>query len=113
MALFKEDNISFKDDLLVRVSINKAVKIEKMTDNQYHDYHEILYVVHGSSTQFINNESQQMHQGDIAVIKPGDTHTTYSSSETGCQIIVILFYPEALDFTSSPSDKSKYFIFFH
>jgi len=105
---YKEETLSIEPGNSLKVFINYLQKTGPMVEPHWHDFYEILYIVDGRCAQAINGVSQDMGNGDIVVIEPGDTHATYSLSESGCMIIVIQFFAAALNFDSTPVKPSKY-----
>ena len=94
MALYKENII--ENSLLEHffVTISHCDKEGVMVDHHWHDYYEILYVVDGKAHQTIDGEQFVISPRDIVVIEPGEVHAT-SSLSASCNIIVILFLPNA------------------
>lgn len=105
---YKEETLSIEPGNSLKVFINYLQKTGPMVQPHWHDFYEILYIVDGRCAQAVNDGDQEMGSGDIVVIEPGDTHATYSLSESGCMIIVIQFFAAALNFDSMPVKQSKY-----
>ena len=105
---YKEETLSIEPGNSLKVFINYLQKTGPMVQTHWHDFYEILYIVDGRCAQAVNGNDQEMGNGDIVVIEPGDTHATYSLSESGCMIIVIQFFAAALNFDSMPVRQSQY-----
>ena len=106
--VYKEETLSIEPGNNLKVFINYLQQTGPMVQEHWHDFYEILYIVDGQCAQAVNGSEQVIDSGDIAVIEPGDLHSTYSLSESGCMIIVIQFFAAALNFDGMPVKQSKY-----
>ena len=84
-----------------RLSENKIFFIKNtvsepsaMARLHWHNSYELLYVRRGCGEQQINSERIRFKPGDAVIIRPGDIHTTYATSEGGAEIDVIQFIGE-------------------
>ncbi len=84
-----------------RLSENKIFFIKNtvsepsaMARLHWHNSYELLYVRRGYGEQQINSEKIRFKPGDAVIIRPGDIHTTYATSEGGAEIDVLQFIGE-------------------
>ena len=56
-----------------------------------HDYFEVFLVEKGRTAHWINGETQMLEPGQLAFIRPSDTHAFSADRQAGCQIINVMF----------------------
>ena len=61
-----------------------------------HDGYEILYIRRGSGEQTINGRRMVFCQGDVVIIRPGESHATLASAPKGCDVDVVQFFESFL-----------------
>jgi AraC-like DNA-binding protein len=98
-SLRKEESIAYDAQERIVVLINHTDETGFMLDMQWHDYYEVLYIFEGEAVQFIDGQICRMRAKDIAIIAPGCVHTTYAAADH-CSILVLLFFPRYLDYSS-------------
>ncbi len=108
MKTYKEEVITPIDELTIRVVINNVNTTKVMVTEHWHDYYEALYVMDGSATQTVGDKTFSIDKDEILIIHPGEIHSTYSTADTGCSIMVLLFYPNCLNFDNYDASFSKY-----
>lgn len=62
-----------------------------------HDFYEIFVILAGRCTHLINGEKQTLEEGEMAFIRPGDTHGYDFCGEADCRFMNVNFYSEAVD----------------
>lgn len=60
-----------------------------------HIFFELVYVVHGSATHYLGNETMPLHAGDYFIIDTGSAHCYQDTRDF--EIVNCLFLPEYLD----------------
>lgn len=61
-----------------------------------HDFYEIFVILSGRCAHLINGEVQLLEEGDMVMIRPGDTHGYDFCGESDCRFMNVNFYPEAV-----------------
>lgn len=56
-----------------------------------HNYYEVFLIEKGRTAHWINGEMQMLEPGQLAFIRPGDTHAFSADRVVGCQIINVMF----------------------
>ncbi len=108
MRIYKEEFMSPVSELTIRILINNVNSSKAMVGDHWHDYYEALYVMDGVASQTVGDETFLLNKDDILIIRPGEMHSTYSITDIGCSIMVLLFYPNCLNFDNYNSSFSKY-----
>jgi len=76
-----------------------------------HDFYEIFVILAGRCTHLVNGEIQTLEAGEMAFIRPGDTHGYDYCGEDDCRFMNINFYTEvvesALEFVGSPGFSAR------
>ncbi|MGI5957815.1 MAG: cupin domain-containing protein [Massiliimalia sp.] len=108
MKIYKEETIYASQQFTTRTLINNIDQAGCMVPEHWHDYYEVLYIMDGQAIQTIENRTETVNPGDIVVIQPGEVHATHALSESGCGIIVLLFFPSCLNFNNDHNIYSRY-----
>ncbi len=83
---FRYRNIHFKFSVFYRKWAN-----DKRQCRHFHNSYEILYVVKGERTFFIDDRSYKVKAGDIILISPNILHRAIDTDISGSEIICIYF----------------------
>lgn len=54
------------------------------------DFFELSYVLDGEFTYYVSNQSFSMKKGDIVILAPNITHCSYTASDNGIQINILI-----------------------
>lgn len=58
-----------------------------------HEYFEIFMILKSSTQHFLNGKSQLLKEGDISLIRPGETHYFSNSEQNDCRFVNIGIHP--------------------
>lgn len=61
-----------------------------------HDGYEILYIRRGVGEQMINGAVIPFYQGDVVIVRPGESHATVATAMNGCDVDVVQFFDSFL-----------------
>lgn len=73
------------------VEYAKRSKAFTMTDDHYHDYYEIYYMLSGSRIYFIRDRSYSVEQGDLVFINKHELHKTMHTGEPSHERVIAHF----------------------
>lgn len=111
MVVFKESQLRYEDHLPIYVLMNLCDEAGDMTAGlHWHDYYELLYIMSGHGEQVLGETRTPVDRGDIVLIEPGVTHTTYAVNPEGCYIMVILFFLPGAGYESIAALRSEYML---
>jgi len=63
-----------------------------------HDFAEVFWIERGSVVHLVNGQRQLLTQGDLALVRPEDTHTFRRHREEDFALVNVAFDRETLDF---------------
>ena len=72
----------------------------------YHQYMELIYVLSGSITAYIDDKSYVINRDSLFMVYPNEPHTY--SSDTDNQYIVIKFFPDILHSREQSINEFEY-----
>lgn len=110
MIGYREEKISYTSENTILVMENNVSRRCEMVGMHWHDYYELLYITSGSAQQIINGKVEHVKEGDIALIKPGSQHSTVATNDSGCSILVVLFFLPGINFENLMSMRSMYIL---
>lgn len=82
---------TIKDDTLMQLYFVKIAAANELLPVHWHNHLEILYIIDGSITAFINDNSYSLAFGDILIVNPKDIHTTHVQEK--CQYYLLQIPP--------------------
>lgn len=65
--------------------------------DHYHNYYEIFYLNAGKCRFLLKDTVYQLEKGDLVFIAPGDLHHAVYSAHPSCEIIMLCFRKEDID----------------
>lgn len=73
------------------VYVEKQIRIPsfQMGYEHIHSYYEIYYLKSGLCTYTVNNKKYHLKSGDIFIVAPGDSHSTYYEGSLPCERVAI------------------------
>lgn len=112
MTPYKETLILAGQPFPVDIFIQDNMHLSVIVEPHWHDCVEILYMLSGTSDQYLNDHWFKMNSGDILVINHGDIHATRCTQGENTNILVIKFLPEFVNVMENNLFESKYFTTF-
>lgn len=73
------------------IYVEKQIRIPsfKMGYEHIHSYYEIYYLKSGLCTYTVNKKKYHLKPGDIFIVAPGDSHSTYYEGSNPCERVAI------------------------
>lgn len=86
---------------LERITIEKGKRgdFSPAQSDHYHSYFEIFYLNAGRCRFLLKDTVYQLEKGDLVFINPGDLHHAVYSSNPACEIIILCFRREDVDWS--------------
>ena len=97
----------YKIEELTKNSKTMYISKCKVTDNMpphTHDFIEIVYILSGKMTQIIDGQSYNVSRGDLLFMNYGCTHSFLASEVPDTSYVNILFSPETISESITPSN---------
>ena len=97
------DNKSRKEPdmpkILERITISKGKRgdFSPVQSDHYHTFYELFYLNFGKCRFLLKDTVYQLEKGDLVLICPGDLHHAVYSSSPSCEIIILCFRKEDLE----------------
>lgn len=79
---------------------------EREKNYHYHSYMELIYVLEGSITAHIDDQSCKVHKDKLLMVYPTEPHT-YSADEDN-EYIVVKFFPDILHSREQSTNEFEY-----
>lgn len=68
---------TIQDDNFLQLYFSDVYAVNQSLPLHWHNHLEILYILTGTMTAYINESSYAMNPGDILIVNPRDIHTTH------------------------------------
>ena len=104
-GIFIKDNV----ESAFHCILFKPKRLGTISEAHYHNYIEILYGISCNVDVWVNDESFNLHDGDLIIINSGETHAVRSESSNN-SYYVIKFFPEVLKNDAQFPQESKFLI---
>lgn len=86
-----------KDLDKITIKRGKRGDFSPTQSDHYHNHYELCYLNSGKCRFLLQDSVYQLEKGDLVFITPGDLHHAIYSSNPTCEIIMICFRREDID----------------
>lgn len=96
MKVYREIPKAAREKNKVAFFKNASSVKKELAQPHCHDGYELLYIRRGAGEQMINGSVTAFRQGDIVIIRPGESHATTATAANGCDVDVMQFFDSFL-----------------